>query len=77
MESEKTPTQLAAEIPRLLARHTVDARLLELEITESMLITDPARAEATLTRLSQVGLTLSVDDFGTSRACFPRARQRA
>src|SRR4029453_3882773 len=34
-------------------------------ITESMLMTDPARAEATLTRLSRIGLTLSVDDFGT------------
>ncbi len=58
-------TQLALEIPRLLARHGVDAELLELEITESMLMTDPARAEATLTRLSRIGLTLSVDDFGT------------
>jgi diguanylate cyclase (GGDEF)-like protein len=58
-------TQLAVEIPRLLARHDVAARLLELEITESMLMTDPARAEATLTRLHQIGLTLSVDDFGT------------
>jgi diguanylate cyclase (GGDEF)-like protein len=58
-------THLAAEIPRLLARHDVPARLLELEITESMLMTDPARAEATLDRLSQIGLTLSIDDFGT------------
>ncbi len=58
-------TQLAVEIPRLLSRWGVDAELLELEITESMLMTDPARAEATLTRLSQIGLTLSVDDFGT------------
>jgi diguanylate cyclase (GGDEF)-like protein len=58
-------TQLAVEIPRLLRRWNVDARLLELEITESMLMADPARAEATLERLSQIGLTLSVDDFGT------------
>jgi len=58
-------TQLAVEIPRLLARWDVEAELLELEITESMLMTDPARAEATLTRLSRIGLTLSVDDFGT------------
>ncbi|HWK25076.1 MAG TPA: EAL domain-containing protein [Solirubrobacter sp.] len=58
-------TQLAVEIPRLLAKWDVDAELLELEITESMLMTDPARAEATLMRLSQIGLTLSVDDFGT------------
>jgi diguanylate cyclase (GGDEF)-like protein len=58
-------TQLAVEIPRLLARWDVKASQLELEITESMLMTDPARAEATLARLSQIGLTLSVDDFGT------------
>jgi diguanylate cyclase (GGDEF)-like protein len=58
-------TQLAVEIPRLLARWDVNAEQLELEITESMLMTDPARAEATLARLSQIGLTLSVDDFGT------------
>src|SRR3954447_18977851 len=58
-------THLAVEIPRLLSRWGVDASQLELEITESMLMTDPARAEATLDRLSQIGLTLSVDDFGT------------
>jgi diguanylate cyclase (GGDEF)-like protein len=58
-------TQLGVEIPRMLRRWDVDAKLLELEITESMLMADPARAEATLERLSQIGLTLSVDDFGT------------
>jgi diguanylate cyclase (GGDEF)-like protein len=57
--------QLALEIPRLLAKYDVDARLLELEITESMLMIDPGRAQATLERLSRIGLTLSVDDFGT------------
>jgi diguanylate cyclase (GGDEF)-like protein len=57
--------QLAVEIPRLLERTGVPARLLELEITESMLMTDPARAKATLERLSSIGLSLSVDDFGT------------
>ena len=57
--------QLAVEIPRLLEATGVDARLLELEITESMLMIDPARAKATLERLSAIGLSLSVDDFGT------------
>jgi EAL domain-containing protein (putative c-di-GMP-specific phosphodiesterase class I) len=57
--------QLALEIPRLLAKWDVDARLLELEITESMLMLDPGRAQAVLERLSRIGLTLSVDDFGT------------
>ena len=57
--------QLAVEIPKLLEASGVDARLLELEITESMLMLDPARAKATLDRLSAIGLSLSVDDFGT------------
>jgi diguanylate cyclase (GGDEF)-like protein len=57
--------QLAVEIPRLLERTGVDAQRLELEITESMLMLDPARAKATLERLSAIGLSLSVDDFGT------------
>jgi diguanylate cyclase (GGDEF)-like protein len=57
--------QLAVEIPRLLQKWGVDARLLELEITESMLMLDPGRAQAVLERLSRIGLTLSVDDFGT------------
>ena len=57
--------QLAIEIPRLLEKYDVDARLLELEITESMLMLDPGRAQAVLERLSRIGLTLSVDDFGT------------
>jgi diguanylate cyclase (GGDEF)-like protein len=57
--------QLAAEIPPLLERYGIEAQMLELEITESMLMIDPGRAKATLDRLSSIGLSLSVDDFGT------------
>jgi diguanylate cyclase (GGDEF)-like protein len=57
--------QLAAEIPPLLEKWGVKAEQLELEITESMLMIDPARAKATLDRLASIGLSLSVDDFGT------------
>jgi diguanylate cyclase (GGDEF)-like protein len=57
--------QLAAEIPPLLERYGIEAEMLELEITESMLMIDPGRAKATLDRLSSIGLSLSVDDFGT------------
>jgi diguanylate cyclase (GGDEF)-like protein/PAS domain S-box-containing protein len=38
---------------------------IELEITESVLMHDPAQAIQTLTRLKQAGVSVAVDDFGT------------
>ena len=46
-----------------------DARLppgvLELELTESISIDDPARSAALMAGLRELGVTLSIDDFGT------------
>jgi diguanylate cyclase (GGDEF)-like protein/PAS domain S-box-containing protein len=39
--------------------------MLEFELTESMLMTDPAASEAILHRLKAAGIGLSIDDFGT------------
>ncbi len=41
------------------------AHYLDLEITESVIITHPERAVATLVRLKQMGVSITVDDFGT------------
>ncbi len=38
---------------------------LEMEITESVIMADPARALEILTRLNAMGVRLSIDDFGT------------
>lgn len=43
----------------------LDPSLLELELTESILIRDTERVLATVTRLKALGITLSIDDFGT------------
>jgi len=40
-------------------------RYLDLEITESVIITNPERAVATLEKLKQMGVSITVDDFGT------------
>ena len=49
----------------LLETHGVAAEQLELEITESVIMVDPARALDILTRLNRMGISLSIDDFGT------------
>jgi diguanylate cyclase (GGDEF)-like protein len=55
------PTQVAG----LLERWNVEPGLLEFEITESAMLTDPGRTKLILERLSVMGIRLSIDDFGT------------
>lgn len=56
---------LPHQIGRFLKEFGVAPDRLELEITESVIMADPARAMDCLTQLNQMGLRLSVDDFGT------------
>ncbi|MDQ6778878.1 MAG: EAL domain-containing protein [Actinomycetota bacterium] len=56
---------LPDEIEHTLAAHGLPAAALHLEITESMIMSDPDRAVATLRSLSALGIRLSIDDFGT------------
>ena len=48
-----------------IERSGISASWLGLEITESMLMVDPERALKSLTRLRNMGVSLSIDDFGT------------
>ena len=43
----------------------IDPSLLELELTESILITDTENVLDTVKRIKQLGVKLSIDDFGT------------
>jgi diguanylate cyclase (GGDEF)-like protein len=54
-----------AQVRELITQSGVDCRLIELEITESMLMHDPAEAAGMLSRLKRIGVKLSIDDFGT------------
>lgn len=51
-------------VAELLATHGVNAGLLELEVTESAIMTEPARAQRLLQQLSALGIRISIDDFG-------------
>ena len=66
---------LPKEIERLLSTYSLPADALELEITESMIMSDPERAMATVTRLSGLGVRMSVDDFGTGYSSLANLRR--
>ena len=50
---------------RILAETGIDPGLLELELTESMIMRDPQVAAATMHQLKNLGVSLALDDFGT------------
>jgi diguanylate cyclase (GGDEF)-like protein/PAS domain S-box-containing protein len=56
---------LDALVRRVLASEGVAPHLIELEITESCLMSDPEEAVRLLAGLRAAGLKISVDDFGT------------
>jgi diguanylate cyclase (GGDEF)-like protein len=56
---------LVMTIRRLLARFDLPASVLQLEITESGIVADLARARAMLDELRAMGVMIAIDDFGT------------
>jgi EAL domain-containing protein (putative c-di-GMP-specific phosphodiesterase class I) len=52
-------------VGRILARYSLGAGDLELEITESVLMAEPDKAVVQLEKLRDLGVRLSIDDFGT------------
>ncbi len=59
---------------RILAEHELDRRLLELEITESMIMQDPDFVIQQLQRLRLSGYHLALDDFGTGYSSLDRIK---
>jgi diguanylate cyclase (GGDEF)-like protein/PAS domain S-box-containing protein len=57
--------QLPSQVGEILKACGVAPRFLELEITESTIMADPAHAMEVLTELRKMGIGLSIDDFGT------------
>ncbi|SEI58490.1 bifunctional diguanylate cyclase/phosphodiesterase [Achromobacter sp. NFACC18-2] len=63
--SQFTNGALVSLVESALAKSGLPARRLELEITESVLLTNSAGNLATLHRLKELGVKVALDDFGT------------
>lgn len=60
----QTP-ELPQQIKTLLDQHNLIPGKLTLEITESAVMSDPSSARKILTQLSEMGIQLDIDDYGT------------
>ena len=62
-------------VSQILAESGLDARYLELEITESAVMLDPDTAMDQLARLRALGVRLAIDDFGTGHSSLLRLKR--
>jgi len=65
------------EVAEILRETGLDPSLLELEITESVVMADEAWAEKAINQLKELGISLAIDDFGTGYSSFGRLRHFA
>ena len=68
-------TDFCEYLTQRLVKHRVPPASLRLEITESALMADPRRVVATLKRLEELGVGLSLDDFGTGFSSMQHLRR--
>src|SRR5204863_391346 len=67
----------AAQVAGILAEVGLTSSLLELEITESMIMLEEARAARLMDQLHAIGVSIAIDDFGTGYSNFQRLHRMA
>jgi len=73
--SQLTNAALPDYVFALMREHGIEPGCLEMELTESMMMSDPELAIAILHRLRGGGVALSIDDFGTGFSSMAYLRQ--
>ena len=71
-----TPNFVAL-VSSILAETGLEHGMLELEITESMVLTDEKRSAKLLAELRAIGVSVAIDDFGTGYSNFQRLQKLA
>jgi diguanylate cyclase (GGDEF)-like protein len=67
--------ELPDQIDSLLVSHGLAPDAMQLEITESMIVSDPDRALRTVAQLRELGLRVAIDDFGTGYASLANVKR--
>ncbi len=67
--------QLIAHIKAVLRETGMAPELLELEITESMIMSNPGHIITILTEIKRIGVKLSIDDFGTGYSSLSKLKE--
>ena len=67
--------QLKETIPALLNGYQLPAGALELEVTESNLISQPELIMSELSKIRQLGVRIALDDFGSGYSSLNRLKQ--
>jgi len=62
--------QFVDEVVGVLNRTGLSPELLQLELTESIMLSGFHRALETMKRLKELGVSLAIDDFGTGYSCL-------
>jgi EAL domain-containing protein (putative c-di-GMP-specific phosphodiesterase class I) len=63
------------QVAAVLAEYGIEPGLIELEMTEGLLMDDSDSALRELRHLKQIGVRISVDDFGTGHSCLNYLRR--
>lgn len=63
------------KVMKILDKFGVDPALIELELTEGLLMEDTHSARQCLDDLQDIGLNISIDDFGTGHSCLAYLRK--
>ena len=62
-------------IADVLHKHDIDPALIEIELTEGLMMEDTEAAQRELAQLKRIGLRISIDDFGTGYSCLSYLRR--
>ncbi|MEO8225478.1 MAG: EAL domain-containing protein [Gammaproteobacteria bacterium] len=59
----------------LIRTHDVSPSLIEIELTEGLVMENTEAAQRELAKLKEIGLRISIDDFGTGYSCLSYLRR--